>query len=783
MDNDDKMISHEDETPPNFEADAESGGARRDARPDRNDEPVMPLPFQKEEKAAGGAGVEPNFGVPDFGFPLPRSVPSDKAAARPTADADRFNAFRSALDTLPSDDKPAAQPLGDSGAPSAARANLDTPLGTDTGWRQTGSIERAAAAEDHHTANNHGDEAFSPFRRQEAKVMPFPSSAMQRPADPSPSEVLGAPADLDEGAFAPEQADAGQPEDQGPEDSLDSQAHDALADAVQSALKNVYGGQDRDEPTPEAESYSVADTLLFGAQERARQDEESWRDQSPEWSEQEERDGYYETKPQPAEPETSTDAVLDYLYGHRRNDQREATVLSADSSLRDFGEASGYGGRDWEDSADFDDRASASGNLRDFGGPAFRNNPPPYAEPAERPFAHDRAYRNQPVEEADWADHRYPAATAAIAPGSTYPVHLPSGNSESLAASSPDSTHLLGAAGLGLIGGIALAGVLAVFVFNSFVDESDPNAVVVTPKVVERLGGATADTAVTAQPAPVQQPSVQQAAIRREEPAPFTVQPRQRAEPPIIQPIRPAQPPAATGDGKLAAADVTGSPSSPVPLGIKLGDAVSEDGALVSIKGLPGKAKLSTGIDVGGGQWLLPPSRLRDLMVNVPDGAVGLYTLEAQLLKDDAQTMLSEPLSFKLAIGDEAAQLLAPRGQGASADANPDQAARYAVLPDETPQIDTDLLTQMLLRDGNKLMRDGDIAGARRLYEQAASNGNPEAALAMGRSYDPSYFEKLPVKTGKPDPAIAFEWYKKALEGGLVTARVKIDGLKQWLQR
>jgi TPR repeat protein len=104
-------------------------------------------------------------------------------------------------------------------------------------------------------------------------------------------------------------------------------------------------------------------------------------------------------------------------------------------------------------------------------------------------------------------------------------------------------------------------------------------------------------------------------------------------------------------------------------------------------------------------------------------------------------------------------------------------------VPEETAKVETDFLTQMLIRDGNKLMRDGDILGARRLYEQAAANDNPEAALAMGRSFDPSYFEKLPVKTGKPDPATAFQWYKKALDGGLVTARVKIDGLKQWLQR
>ena len=56
----------------------------------------------------------------------------------------------------------------------------------------------------------------------------------------------------------------------------------------------------------------------------------------------------------------------------------------------------------------------------------------------------------------------------------TYRTHLPSAAPESLTSGSPDSGHLLGAAGLGLIGGIALAGVLAVFVFNSFVEESDP---------------------------------------------------------------------------------------------------------------------------------------------------------------------------------------------------------------------------------------------------------------------------------------------------------------------
>ena len=279
--------------------------------------------------------------------------------------------------------------------------------------------------------------------------------------------------------------------------------------------------------------------------------------------------------------------------------------------------------------------------------------------------------------------------------------------------------------------------------------------------------------------------------MRIEVPVPArTASPQPAAAVPVARPAAPAetprqaalpQPQAELPGQKLAARDASGAGDGPIKLDIRVADASDKEESLISLKGLPAEARLSTGIDVGGGQWLLPPARLKDLTVTLPKGTTGEFGLEVQLLKDDAQTSLSDPVSFDLRVAPK-------RQEGAvavpsSTAAAPEQASRLAVLPDETPQIETDFLTQMLIRDGNRLMRDGDIASARRLYEQAATNGNAEAALAMGRSYDPSYFEKLPVKTGKPDPATAFEWYKKALEGGLVTARVKIDALKQWLQR
>jgi TPR repeat protein len=89
-----------------------------------------------------------------------------------------------------------------------------------------------------------------------------------------------------------------------------------------------------------------------------------------------------------------------------------------------------------------------------------------------------------------------------------------------------------------------------------------------------------------------------------------------------------------------------------------------------------------------------------------------------------------------------------------------------------------------LIREGNKRMRDGDILEARQLYQKAVALGDPEAALAMGRSYDPIYFARIDKKNAEPDAAKAFDWYRKAMDGGAnQTAKVRIDNLKHFLNQ
>jgi hypothetical protein len=676
---------------------------------------------------------------------------------------------------------------------TAARSGLENPPDEETGWQDTGSIEKPAIFSSLDEMAKSGADAseepphFSDFEhveasRSEATVMPFPGNPSQRSVEPEPSELLRGSSEIrGTDLFGPGQ---GELADAAPD--FDPAPKDSIADAVQSALRNVYGGTGADEAEddPDPRNFTVAESLRHAAAADAGEASEFWADSEQEWRD-DRRDGYFEDGGGAPSGDADPDSVLDYLYGDRQS--RKQAGLP--------GETPSYE-RDWRGGLDYDERAPRTGGGPEFGDAAYREAGRPYSA---RGAASDD-YDDDEPNVAEWSQPPFVSSSSAIAGDRQYLTPHPSANQESLAAGSPDSSHLLGAAGLGLIGGIALAGVLAVFVFNSFIEEGDQVAARDTPKVVERL-----DSRIAAAPQgdredlrPALQPEPEPALALPEpasepasEPGLAAVQPEPEPQPqPVVIDEKTPLEKAIEAGQKVYATDAIGQAGAPIRLDIQLTDPTDQEATLISIKGLPTEARLSTGIDVGGGQWLLPPSRLRDLTVTTAEGVSGGFELEAQLLKDDAQTPVSDPISFRVRVAgpnersDANISNTRPKPEDAALTiASAERAAQIAAVPEETAAIETDFLTQLLIRDGNKLMRDGDILGARKLYEQAAANGNPEAALAMGRSFDPSYFEKLPVKTGKPDPATAFQWYKKALDGGLVTARVKIDGLKQWLQR
>jgi hypothetical protein len=75
-----------------------------------------------------------------------------------------------------------------------------------------------------------------------------------------------------------------------------------------------------------------------------------------------------------------------------------------------------------------------------------------------------------------------------------------------------------------------------------------------------------------------------------------------------------------------------------------------------------------------------------------------------------------------------------------------------------------------LLARGRSLLSNGDVAGARVLLRRAAEHNDPQAALALGETYDPVVLKHLGVIKFNGDVALAREWYRRAADLGSVAA-------------
>jgi TPR repeat protein len=91
--------------------------------------------------------------------------------------------------------------------------------------------------------------------------------------------------------------------------------------------------------------------------------------------------------------------------------------------------------------------------------------------------------------------------------------------------------------------------------------------------------------------------------------------------------------------------------------------------------------------------------------------------------------------------------------------------------------------TQGLVRSGDKLMGLGDLSAARQFYAKALDQGLTEAALKLGKTYDPMVFEEKNVQGMKPDASMAMKYYLQAQASGVGGAAEAISTLDTWMQR
>jgi TPR repeat protein len=76
-----------------------------------------------------------------------------------------------------------------------------------------------------------------------------------------------------------------------------------------------------------------------------------------------------------------------------------------------------------------------------------------------------------------------------------------------------------------------------------------------------------------------------------------------------------------------------------------------------------------------------------------------------------------------------------------------------------------------LLEQGRELLRTGDIAAARVAFQRLAEAGNVEAALALGKTFDPRFLAQHYVIGVVGDEAKARAWYQRAMELGSTEAK------------
>lgn len=86
-----------------------------------------------------------------------------------------------------------------------------------------------------------------------------------------------------------------------------------------------------------------------------------------------------------------------------------------------------------------------------------------------------------------------------------------------------------------------------------------------------------------------------------------------------------------------------------------------------------------------------------------------------------------------------------------------------------------------LMKRGDDLFAQGDLAGARLYYEMVAETGNAAAALALGRTHDPLIHERLRVRGLPSDPEQAAVWYRRAVAAGSGDAEQQLQKLTVWL--
>lgn len=183
-----------------------------------------------------------------------------------------------------------------------------------------------------------------------------------------------------------------------------------------------------------------------------------------------------------------------------------------------------------------------------------------------------------------------------------------------------------------------------------------------------------------------------------------------------------------------------------IGLGVKVSGRI--EGVVAVVSGLVPGTKLSRGQPWNDGEWFVPASELGEAKLRPPADFSGTMQYTVALRMPDAKIADRQTLRLQWS------------------------------APKREPQrkLDSDEIATMLKR-GEALFEEGDIAGARLLLQRAAEGGNEQAAMALATSFDPGVIRNLGVRGVEADVEKARYWYEKARQYGSKEAPKRLESL------
>ena len=203
--------------------------------------------------------------------------------------------------------------------------------------------------------------------------------------------------------------------------------------------------------------------------------------------------------------------------------------------------------------------------------------------------------------------------------------------------------------------------------------------------------------------------------------------------------------------------------NEPLSLGVSVDPPTGDETLMLA--GLALGTRLSAGAPASEASWQLAPRDLKDVHVYAPKDFIGIMNTAVSLLSANQRLIESRAARLEWI---------------AKVDSSP-PSKRMESGALNAPGIQLmNAEDAALMERGRDLLKSGDIASARLLFQRLANAGIADAALALAATYDPRYLAQHNLIGAVGDETKAHDWYKRAsklgsIEAGHILARTDGD--------